>query len=423
MMKYITFIGRNTYNKTNYYLEYNQEISVETEFVQEFIVEKFKDRIDTMYVFQTEQCKDNFEMLKERLGSKVNIQAVYCDAQDSVEELLERMNGCLNDKDQVIIDITNAFRNIPFSVCEMLPYLQISKKIRISHIFYGRYSFDHKDRTPVTDIIVYYENSKIIDYLKQFSETMRIPSVKDVNWLNNKEIKILFNYMREIPKQINLSSIMGTMAAIKVMYDQCYTMLQNNELSVFHHYLKQILESYHWINEENIFLRVNHLVRHTLRSGYYQYAITVLERNSIVIITSITIANGKYKNSQTNKIDENSRDISKSLDSLVLANLKVNKTIDEYTELPLEVRDDLYDLYISGKSIGFRSIRNRVNHGDHLEATEVDKAILNFAEIWDSIASKYGTYQNEKLYLRPQKNLIVKKVGDTYEIYDIFRKK
>lgn len=422
-MKYITFIGRNTYNKTNYYLEYDQEFSIETEFVQEFIVEKFKDKIDTMYVFQTEQCKDNFEMLKERLESKINIQAVYCEAQDSVEELLERMNSCLVDKDQVIIDITNAFRNIPFSVCEMLPYLQISKKIRISHIYYGRYSFDHKDRTPVTDIIVYYENSKIIDYLKQFIETMRIPSVKDVNWLNNKEIKILFSYMREITKQINLSSIMGIMAAIKVMYDQCQTMLQNNELSVFRHYLKQILESYHWINEKNIFLRVNHLVRHTLRSGYYQYAITVLERNSIVIMTSITIANGKYKDNRMNKIDENSRDMCKSLDALVLPYIKVDKRIDEYTELPLQVRDDLYDLYISGKSIGFRRIRNYVNHGKHLEASKVDEAILKFIELWDIIASKYGTYQNKKLYLRPQKNLKVKKVGDTYEIYDISRKK
>lgn len=423
MMKYITFIGKNKYSKTNYYLEYNQDFMVETEFVQEFIVENFKDKIDTMYVFQTEQCKDNFEMLKQRLGSKLDIQAVYCDVQDRVEDLLERMNNCLEDKDQVIIDITNAFRNIPFSVCEMLPYLQISKKIRIAHIYYGRYSFDHKDRTPVTDIIVYYENSKIIDYLKQFIETMRMPSVKDVNWLNNQEIKTLFRYMREIPKQINLSSIMGTMAAIKVMYDQCQTMLLNNDLSVFHHYLKQILESYHWINEENIFLKVNHLVRHTLKRGYYQYAITVLERNSIVIITSITIAKGMYKDTSMNIIDKNSRNIGKSLDFLVSPKIKVDKDKLQYTDLPWEIRNKLYDLYKSGKSIGFRSIRNYVNHGKHLEASQVDEAILNFAEIWDCIASKYGTYQYKKLYLRPQKNLIVKKVGDTYEIYDISRKK
>lgn len=87
------------------------------------------------------------------------------------------------------------------------------------------------------------------------------------------------------------------------------------------------------------------------------------------------------------------------------------------------MRDDLYDLYISGKSIGFRRIRNYVNHGKHLEASKVDEAILKFIELWDIIASKYGTYQNKKLYLRPQKNLKVKKVGDTYEIYDISRKK
>ena len=83
------------------------------------------------------------ELIEQSIGSKAKIILIKYGIND--EETQENINTVLgieqelNERDEVIVDITHSFRSLPILIMNLLIYLQTvsKKKIKISHVYYG----------------------------------------------------------------------------------------------------------------------------------------------------------------------------------------------------------------------------------------------------------------------------------------------
>lgn len=150
--KFLTVLGNGKNLNCKYTLNENEEEHVvDTCFIQEALVKvkcrEFK-KGDKMVIFLTEDARNkNWESengLKKRLED-LNIEIIekYIKDGSNEEEIFEVfkvMFDSIEDNDEIILDITNAFRYLPML---SLAVIQFSKKykrnISVNSIYYGKF--------------------------------------------------------------------------------------------------------------------------------------------------------------------------------------------------------------------------------------------------------------------------------------------
>lgn len=159
---FLSFLGTTDYIPCTYYFDDGKEVK-NVRFVQEATVKyscsNWTDK-DRILIFTTEEAyKKNWiddghlengkpktctglKNCLEKVATKVPIQPISIPEGktiDEIWEIFEILLENLDNKDQVVFDITHALRSIPMLATVVLNYAKVSKGISIQGIYYGAF--------------------------------------------------------------------------------------------------------------------------------------------------------------------------------------------------------------------------------------------------------------------------------------------
>jgi CRISPR-associated Csx2 family protein len=158
---FLSFLGATDYIPCTYYREHVGEAK-NVRFVQQAMISLFckqwtkNDRICifTTNIAETKNWNDNGHVRRyasECKGLKSCIEQLSLDAnvknipipegkdESEIWEIFQIIYNSINDNDEVIFDITHAFRSIPMLASVVLNYAKVLKKINLKGIFYGAF--------------------------------------------------------------------------------------------------------------------------------------------------------------------------------------------------------------------------------------------------------------------------------------------
>ncbi|WP_322785246.1 TIGR02221 family CRISPR-associated protein [Methanotorris igneus] len=146
-MKLLTFLGTTKYSEVVYTHEGKE---VKTRYIQKVLSEIFKP--DEVVIFVTNEAyKEHGDSIKKELGNVSFVQIEIPKSQEDLWDLFEKIVESVNDNDEIIFDITHAFRHIPFMSFIVLLYLQQVKNVKIKGIYYGAFMKDY-NKAPIFDL-------------------------------------------------------------------------------------------------------------------------------------------------------------------------------------------------------------------------------------------------------------------------------
>lgn len=147
-IKVISFLGYHNYKDTTY--TYNNQ-EYQTPFMTEAAFHFFKP--DQILVFVTEEArKTNFPLLKERLPEATPVDIPSGKSEEELWKIFDQIATSIEKNDEVIMDITNAFRSIPVLSFITLSFVQIVQNIKVSKLIYGAFDATVNSKTPVFDL-------------------------------------------------------------------------------------------------------------------------------------------------------------------------------------------------------------------------------------------------------------------------------
>ncbi|MHB9922814.1 TIGR02221 family CRISPR-associated protein [Clostridium botulinum] len=182
--KFLSVLGTGNYKKCFYGFESNYE----TMYVQEALIKKYCsnwNEKDEIIIFLTKEARKKHwnnetikeqrlgEILKESCGS-IKIKDIDIPVGKDEEEIWDVFHIILeniNEKDEIVFDITNGFRSIPMLVMVILNYAKALKNISLQGIYYGAYEAriekDGQTIAPVFDLTPF-------DSLLEWSEAVSL---------------------------------------------------------------------------------------------------------------------------------------------------------------------------------------------------------------------------------------------------------
>lgn len=185
MLKAFTFLGLGKYEDT-IYIKHDENESCETDLFPIAVADLYKP--DQMILFITQKVKeakgDDLAKLTEKFGENFCIKDIPNG--NSTEELWEIFQTCANaidDGDEIILDITHAFRSIPLLIFIVAAYLRQAKQVKLQHIIYG--AFEARDQeteqTPIFDLTPFVD---LLDWMNAFTIFQRSGDAGDIAKLN-----------------------------------------------------------------------------------------------------------------------------------------------------------------------------------------------------------------------------------------------
>ena len=156
-MKAITFLGAAKAHKTTYVMPEPDGREHEADYFGVALARFHHDQdLDYMKVFVTEKAREmHWEDFKRQAEDYVdNLEAV--DIPDGANEnelwaLFQTVVDAVDEREEVIFDITHGFRSLPFLSLLAVAYLRQVKDIQLRAVFYGNYDAESK-RAPVIDL-------------------------------------------------------------------------------------------------------------------------------------------------------------------------------------------------------------------------------------------------------------------------------
>ncbi len=168
-MKAISFVGINKYRTVTYCWQGRE---CQTHLFPEAVGRIFEP--EKLFVLVTPAAKEHehFKALCAQLGNLV--QSIDIPEGKSEEELWQIFDQCIgivNEGDEILLDITHAFRSIPFIVFAVAAYLRRTKNVTIRHVVYGAYEAREPFRTPPepTDRAPIFDLTPLLDLLDWLS--------------------------------------------------------------------------------------------------------------------------------------------------------------------------------------------------------------------------------------------------------------
>ena len=163
-MKALSFLGtgpRGGYQPTTY-LKHDRQESYKTHLFPEAVFKLYTPEQITVFVTPIVKKDENgyLEYLEKELGSGLCIRDIPNG--NSTEELWEIFNVCENAieaEDEIILDITHAFRSLPLLIFSVSAYLRQVKNVKLKQIIYGAYEARNQDtnETPIFDLTPFVE--------------------------------------------------------------------------------------------------------------------------------------------------------------------------------------------------------------------------------------------------------------------------
>lgn len=152
-MKAISFLGTTTYKVTTYVY---QGQACTTEFFAEALLRFFPD-LETILVFVTPTVQQhaNLAALQQRLGERVQpVPIPEGRSEGDLWAIFDALTGAVNDGDEVLFDITNSLRSLPFLVFLASAFLRTARQVQVAGVLYGAYEArdEGENRSPVFEL-------------------------------------------------------------------------------------------------------------------------------------------------------------------------------------------------------------------------------------------------------------------------------
>jgi CRISPR-associated Csx2 family protein len=174
-MKVITFLGVAAYDRVTYV--WNNR-SYTTELFPEALGIWLQQDITEMLVLLTEAAKSskNWDRLQARLTGKVVLNPQDIPSGRNEEELWQifnKLTTSLSAGDEIVLDITRAFRSIPILALLAVNFLRTAQSLEMKHLLYG--AFDAREnatgRAPVFDLTPFLSLLEWVTATAQFIRT------------------------------------------------------------------------------------------------------------------------------------------------------------------------------------------------------------------------------------------------------------
>lgn len=225
--KFLSFLGTSDYKECTYiYTKENREIECTTKYIQEALIKALCSDWtgdDKAIIFLTEKARKNNwtneeiieRRLEENLKHNKNIDVADVSIPDgkSVEEIWEIFDilcANIDDKDEVIFDITHSFRSIPMLALVVLNYVKVVKDIKLTGIYYGAYEakelVDDKEIAPIFNLTSFdelLEWSQAVNSFLKYGNSMHlkeisVKTIKDGLKNGNKNYQEVNNFIQRL---------------------------------------------------------------------------------------------------------------------------------------------------------------------------------------------------------------------------------
>ena len=187
MLKAFTFLGLGQYENT-IYIKHDGSDTYETDLFPNAVANLYKP--DQIIAFTTPKVKDikqeDLKTLANTLGDKFS--TVDIPDGNSTDELWDIFAKCVDanvvkKNDEIILDITHAFRSIPLLIFIVAAYLCQVKQVKLKHIIYGAFEARNQDtnRTPIFDLTPFVELLDWMNAVNVFQNSGDARPIADLN--------------------------------------------------------------------------------------------------------------------------------------------------------------------------------------------------------------------------------------------------
>ncbi|MDD7388773.1 MAG: TIGR02221 family CRISPR-associated protein [Lachnospiraceae bacterium] len=198
MRKFISCLGFSDYKQTCYYMG-DKDHASETRFVQKAILDLMpeEEKPQKIFIATTPEAYERNWISKDGVdGLEAELKRAYPDIESGhfmiprgenekeIWELFRTVLEYLEEGDEVIADITHAFRFIPMIMITILNYAKTVKNITVKNIYYGQ--FDSKNtHNPVLSLKLY---DQLLDWTQATNTFLRYGNSRDFTAMATRDM-------------------------------------------------------------------------------------------------------------------------------------------------------------------------------------------------------------------------------------------
>lgn len=188
MLKALTFLGPGPKDgyQTTIYRKHDENISYKTHLFPEAVVELYKpEKTFLLITSKVEEDERGYlKYLSEKLGSKLQVIKIP-DGNSEVDlwKIFEICADSVDPNDEIILDITHAFRSIPLLIFIVAAYLRQVKQVKLKYIIYGAFEARAQDtnQTPIFDLTPFVELLDWMNAVNVFQNSGDARPIADLN--------------------------------------------------------------------------------------------------------------------------------------------------------------------------------------------------------------------------------------------------
>lgn len=175
-MKVISFLGLGKYSKTRYIWNGNEK---ETEFFPQAVA--YFTKPEKILICLTPTAREgersnNWQELKQRFEQDgvpfESLPIPEGHSEPELWEIFDALTNAVQEGEEVVFDITNSFRSLPFLSFLAIAYLKAAKKVKVKNVLYGAWDAkDAENRSPVFDLTPFVSLLDWLTATEQFVQT------------------------------------------------------------------------------------------------------------------------------------------------------------------------------------------------------------------------------------------------------------
>lgn len=385
-MKAFTFLGTSDYKSTCYVYNLTK---VNTSLFATALPQFFPE-VNQILLFATPEVrkdiKGNLRNLQQGLGDSLKIVPIpngY--TTEELWEIFSALTTNVDEGEEVVIDITNSFRSIPFLVFLATAYLRAARKVFVKAVIYGAYEAkDEAGNAPVFDLTPFVS---LLDWLTATEQFTQTGDARPLATLLNPEHDKSGPLAQASKALINVSLAAFLCQPFRLMQEapKLNNILQSAENAVpnlpkpFDLLRSQIVETFGEF-EGNLLKEPRHTLLNQLklinwysRNNQLMQAVTLARE---WLLSIVTIRLGKDINLQLS----DRRNIEDAVNEIAfIRRFSDDHKHEELTQLIMETipeYDDLGNLWNE-----LRTVRNLLDHAGHQEnMMKMENAIKKFEE-------------------------------------------
>lgn len=199
MRKFISCLGDTDYRKTHYYMQ-NKDKALETRFVQKAIINLMpeEEKPQKIFIATTQEAyKKNWISKNGTDGLEAELKVTFPEIEsrhfmipkgqneDEIWELFRKVLEQLEEGDEVVADITYAFRFIPMIMITILNYAKTVKKITVKNIYYGQFD-KNEEFNPILSLKLY---DQLLDWTQATNTFLQYGNSRDFTTMMRRDME------------------------------------------------------------------------------------------------------------------------------------------------------------------------------------------------------------------------------------------